>query len=177
MGRTSYAVALGSNRPHGRHGPPRRVIEAAIEAIADLKLEIGAASTIRATPAMGGAGRSFANAAILLSCQMNPAQLLEALKAIERSFGRRPGRRWGPRVLDLDILLWSGGIWAGSETLVPHYGLRSRDFVLQPLEEIAPSWRHPLLGLTIRQLRSRLRRAKPVDRAPRPPLRLCAEGP
>ena len=177
MGRTSYAIALGSNRPHGRHGGPRRVVEAAIEAIARLPLEIGATSTIRASPAMGGAGRSFANAAILLCCEMDPAGLLDALKAIERGFGRRSGRRWGPRVLDLDILLWSEGTWTGGKALVPHYGLQSRHFVLQPLEEIAPSWRHPLLGLTIRQLRSRLRRAKPVDRAPRPPLRLHAEGP
>src|SRR5687767_311970 len=112
MAKTSYAIALGSNRRHGRHGAPAGVVGAAIAALADLG-EVERASKIRATPAMGPAGRGFANAVALLSTSLDPDELLGTLKAIERDFGRRGGRRWGPRVLDLDIILWSEGPWGG----------------------------------------------------------------
>lgn len=176
MGKTSYAVALGSNRWHGRYGRPAEVIAAAIDRLAAAGFEVTARSAIRATPAMGGAGRGFANAVIIVRTPLAALGLLAMLKATERAFGRRPGKRWGPRVLDLDILLTApGGVdrkhpTAKPGTLaLPHPGMTSRDFVLQPLEEIAPGWRHPRSGLTVRQLRARLHRAKPVDRLrPRP---------
>lgn len=98
-----------------------------------------------------------------------PDELLGLLKRLEHRFGRRSGRRWGPRVLDLDILLWSGGSYAGGGLVLPHPALATRDFVLQPLTEVAPDWRHPLSRLTVRHLRARLRRAKPVDRFRRGP--------
>jgi 2-amino-4-hydroxy-6-hydroxymethyldihydropteridine diphosphokinase len=69
-------------------------------------------------------------------------------------------------VLDLDIILWSEGSWAGPELIVPHPEFRRRFFVLEPLAEIAPRWRDPLTGLTIRQLLARLRRGRPVDHGP-----------
>ena len=103
-------------------------------------------STIRTTPALGPAGRSFANAVAIVESELAPDELLAELKAIERGFGRRPGRRWGPRVLDLDIILWSGGAWGGPGPIVPHPEFRDRAFVLQPLAEIAPGWRDPLTG-------------------------------
>ena len=72
-------------------------------------------------------------------------------------------------MLDLDILLWSREAYADNTLVVPHPALARRDFVLQPLAEIAPAWRHPILGLNIRHLRARLACAKPVDRSgPRP---------
>lgn len=163
MSRTSYAIALGSNRPHGRHGPPARVVRAAADALRDLG-SLEALSAIVATPAMGPAGRGFANAVAVLSSELDPEEMLDALKRIERVFGRRGGRRWGPRVLDLDIILWSEGAWAGGPT-IPHPAYRQRLFVLAPLAEIAPGWRDPLSGLTVRQLLHRLARAAPVDRA------------
>jgi 2-amino-4-hydroxy-6-hydroxymethyldihydropteridine diphosphokinase len=168
MAKTSYAVALGSNRRHGRHGAPARVVAAAAAAMADAKLHVLALSPIRATAAMGPAGRGFANAAALLECDLDPPELLACLKGIERAFGRRPGRRWGPRVLDLDIILWSEGAWAGAGLTVPHPAFRAREFVLSPLLWIAPNWRDPLSGATIRQLHHRLQAHRPVDRAARP---------
>lgn len=174
MGTTSYAIALGSNRRHGTHGDPRRIVAAAIAALADAGLTITARSAIRPSPAMGGAGRRFANAAVTADTALTPPELLRLLKRIERGFGRRRARRWGPRVLDLDILLWSGGVHRGtggeaSSLLIPHLGLAARSFVLRPLLDIVPRQRHPVLGLTFTNLWARLHRARPVDRSrPRP---------
>lgn len=168
MANTSYAIALGSNRRHGTHGAPAAVVRAGIAALAELG-KIEAVATIRATAALGPAGRGFANAALLLSTDRDPAGLIVALKAIERRFGRRRGRRWGARVLDLDIILWSGGAWAGPGLLIPHPQFRERGFVLDPLAEIAPGWRDPITGASVRQLRHRLRAPRAVDREPARP--------
>jgi 2-amino-4-hydroxy-6-hydroxymethyldihydropteridine diphosphokinase len=163
MAKTSYAIALGSNR-RSRHGSPESTVRAAAEALGVDRL-----SAIRSTPAMGPAGRGFANAAALLSSPLFPAQLLNELKALEQSFGRRAGRRWGPRVLDLDVILWSGGPFDGPGLTVPHPAFRERTFVLDPLAELVPAWRDPITGLTVRQLLHRLRAATPVDPRPAQP--------
>lgn len=163
MARTCYAIALGSNRRHGRHGAPQAVVRAAREELAALG-RVDAASTIRATPALGPAGRGFANAAVILSTRLMPDDLLTALKDIERRFGRRGGRRWGPRVLDLDIVLWSEGAWGGPGPVVPHAEFRNRRFVLDPLAEIVPGWRDPVTSLTVRHLHARLTAPRPTHR-------------
>ena len=157
MALTSFAIALGSNRP-GRRGSPAETVRAAADALGVLCL-----SRIRRTEPVGPAGRGFANAAAVLRSPLEPPGLLEQLKALERSFGRRPGRRWGARVLDLDIILWSEGAFAAPGLIVPHPAFRTRAFVLEPLAEIAPDWRDPLTGLSVRQSLARLRRARPVD--------------
>lgn len=117
------------------------------------------APMLRSAP-LGPSLRRYANSAALVSTKLEPAQLLDLLKETERSFGRRPGgRRWATRVLDLDIVLWDGGAWASPGVIIPHVSFRERDFVLRPAAAIAPIWRDPLTGLTLRQLHSRLTRA------------------
>ncbi|WP_375251168.1 2-amino-4-hydroxy-6-hydroxymethyldihydropteridine diphosphokinase [Sphingomonas sp.] len=150
--RSTYIVAAGSNR-HGRHGDPRAEVAAALAVLG------GRASPIVASAPLGPSIRTYANAATLIDSDEAPEALLARLKAIERSFGRRRGRRWGSRVLDLDIILWSGGRWRSPRLTIPHAAFRQRDFVLTPLIAIAPEWRDPLTGRTIRQLHHRLTRA------------------
>ena len=158
MAKTSYAIALGSNR-RSRHGSPGETLRAALA-----ELRPVASSTIRTTPALGPAGRGFANAVAIVESKLDPDELLGELKAMERAFGRRPGRRWGPRVLDLDIIFWSEGPWDGPGPIVPHPEFRDRAFVLAPLLELAPCWRDPVSGLTVRQLLYRLTRPLPAHR-------------
>lgn len=163
MRTTSYAIALGSNRRHGRHGSPAATLRAAVFAMEEQGLQVEAVSRIRTTPALGPAGRSFSNAVAIISCDLDPLDLLDQLKAIEDWFGRRPGQRWGARVLDLDIILWSAGAFGSEGLIVPHTSFRERLFVLDPLMEIAPDWRDPISGLSVRQIRSRLIARRPVD--------------
>lgn len=153
MTRTTYVVALGSNRP-GRHGRPEQEVAAALAAIDG---QVRVARVIYSEP-IGPSIRRFANTAALIESTDGPEEMLARLKAIERSFGRRRGVRWGSRVIDLDIILWSGGPYEAPGLIIPHPAFRERDFVLRPLMAIAPDWRDPLTGFTIRQLHTRLTR-------------------
>lgn len=147
MARTSYVIGLGSNR-RGRHGAPEREVRAALDALGGLV----AASPIIASAPLGPSIRRFANAVALIGSDEDPPELLDRLKAIEAGFGRRRGQRWGARVIDLDIILWSGGSWADDRLIVPHPFFRERAFVLGPLATIVPRWRDPITHRTVRQL-------------------------
>lgn len=154
-----YAIAIGSNRPHGRHGRPQQVVEAAIARL-DEEFGLFDASPIVLNPAIGGAGRDFANTVALVESELKPPDMLRRLKAMEREFGRRGGKHWAARVLDLDIALWSGGRVQSRRLRIPHPGLEERSFVLEPLAAIAPNWR--IRGaLTARHFAQRLARRRP----------------
>jgi 2-amino-4-hydroxy-6-hydroxymethyldihydropteridine diphosphokinase len=156
--RTRYLIALGSNRPHARLGNPVRVIAAAFEL---LDLSIINQSRIIQNPPLGPSRRRYANAAVMIETKMSPPELLDHLKALEANLGRRNrGQRWSARVLDLDIVLWSGGLWATPGLGIPHAAFRDRSFVLTPLAEIAHDWRDPLSGLCVRHLKARLDRRR-----------------
>ncbi len=158
-----YAIGLGSNRRHVRFGDPRRVLLAALAALESDDIEPVDASPIVASAPIGPSRRRYANAVALVASPLSPPEMLDRLKAIEFAFGRRRGQRWSARTLDLDILLWSEGAWSDAALTVPHAAMTVRDFVLGPLRMIAPAWRHPLSGQSVRQLAARLSRAKPVD--------------
>jgi 2-amino-4-hydroxy-6-hydroxymethyldihydropteridine diphosphokinase len=132
-------------------------VRAAIAALGDTI----ATSAIVASAPLGPSSRRFANAAVLVERDEAPPALLARLKAIEVDFGRRNGRRWGARVIDLDILLWSGGAWSSPTLVLPHRDYRRRRFVLAPLAAIAPDWRDPLTGRTTRQLLHAIDRPRP----------------
>jgi 2-amino-4-hydroxy-6-hydroxymethyldihydropteridine diphosphokinase len=153
-----YAIAIGSNQPHGRYGVPAGVVSAAIERL-ERDFDLFSASPILINPAHGLAGREFANAVALVETMLAPTELLRELKAMEREFGRRRGRRWGTRVLDLDIVAWSGGRFGSRGLTIPHREIERRAFVLEPLARIAPEWRIKG-GLTVRHLAARLARRR-----------------
>ena len=108
--------------------------------------------------------RRFANAALVLESELDPPSLLAAAKRMEREFGRRPGQRWGDRVLDGDIILWSGGQWRSAGLSIPHPAFTMRDFVLTPARAVAPDWRAPASGLTVAHHHARLTRPRPLPR-------------
>jgi len=124
-------------------------------------LTVLAWSTIMSSRPLGPGRRTYSNAVALIVTELDPPALLAHLKAIERAHGRRGGQRWGSRILDLDIIAWSGGIWASPGLSIPHTAFRTRRFVLAPLVEVMPGWRDPVTGLTARQLLARLDRRRP----------------
>jgi len=157
MRRTRYVIAIGSNR-RGHHGPPAQEVAAAI---ATLK-HVRAVSPIIASAPLGPSTRRFANAAVVIDSKHHPLALLDRLQRIEHAFGRRRGRRWGARVIDLDVILWSGGIWASPRLSIPHPAYRARRFVLAPMARIAPEWRDPIGGRNTRQLLHLVDRPRPL---------------
>jgi len=158
-----YLVALGSNRRHHRHGKPRDILGAALEELAAIGTVLARSRVIGSAP-MGPAQRRFANAAAVVESELDPEAMLSALKRMEHEFGRRRSRRWGDRVLDLDIVLWDGGNWRSERLHVPHREFRDRDFVLGPARPIAADWRDPQSGLSVAQLYARLTKPRPMPR-------------
>jgi 2-amino-4-hydroxy-6-hydroxymethyldihydropteridine diphosphokinase len=157
---STYLIAIGSNRM-GRAGRPREVIRAFLGRVDPHWGEPVAASAVHGSVPLGSGFRNYANAVAAIETALTPIELLGHLKSIERAHGRRPGRRWGDRVIDLDIIAWGGGIWSSAELTIPHLEFRKRRFVLAPLCEIVPDWRDPITGLTARQLLARLDRRLP----------------
>lgn len=155
-----YLIALGSNVRHHRHGSPPAVLRAALAELEREGLAVERMSPVIATAPLGPSRRRYANAAAILATDLAPDALLARLKAVERRFGRRRGRRWASRVIDLDIVLWEGGAWSSPGLTVPHVAFRQRRFVLEPAAEIAPRWRDPLTGLSLRQLARQIVRGR-----------------
>lgn len=160
-----YLLGLGSNMRHPRHGAPARVVRAALDALERAGCTVEAVSTIMASAPLGPSARQYANAACIAGSALAPDAMLTLLNRIERDFGRRrTGQRWRQRTLDLDILLWSGGVHAGRDLLVPHRELRNRAFVLGPATQVAGNWRDPITGLSVDHLHARLTRPRPLPR-------------
>lgn len=156
-----YLVALGSNVRHARYGAPRLVLAAALRSLESAESRVRAASQFIETLPVGPSHRRYANGVALVSSALGPEAFLDWLHAMEQHFGRRrSGRPWRARVLDLDIVLWSGGPYAGQGgtcgIVIPHPAFRERRFVLDPAASIAGRWRDPLTGMSIHQLRARL---------------------
>ncbi len=106
----------------------------------------------------------FVNCVAEIRTEMRPRPLLHALKNMEREMGRTEGRRWGPRVIDLDILLYGQEVIAEEGLIIPHPELHRRRFVLEPLCELASYAIHPAFGVSLRGLMDRLTDQGRVER-------------
>ncbi len=161
-----YLIALGSNQRHVRMGNPSNVLKHALDAMTAEGIAVHSLSRTMLSRPLGPSQRNYANSVAIAETDKYPNQLLAALKKIEKNFGGRRGQTWSRRTLDLDIILWSEGIFfsAFPRLTIPHPHFRERHFVLAPASTIAARWRDPVSGLSIAQLAWRLNHPKPLDR-------------
>lgn len=102
--------------------------------------------------------QKFMNTAVEARTDLGPGELLEVLKEIEREMGRLPSTRWGPRLVDLDILFYDDLVMNTADLEIPHPLIKGREFVLRPLAEIAPDKKHPVFKKTVREMLEELKR-------------------
>lgn len=159
-------LALGSNLP-GPWGPPAAALARALDELEHAGVHILRRSRCYSTRPVGpGRQARYLNMVVLVETSLPPAALVRALKRLERRAGRRLGRVWGPRPLDIDLIDYQGrriGWPPGrrrAHLVLPHPELHRRAFVLVPLREACPAWRHPVFGATLPALLSRLPRRR-----------------
>ncbi len=179
-------IALGGNLT-GQKDSPFEELTDAIAQISRSELKVIRQSRIYRTPCFpAGAGPDFVNAAVLCESEHTPAAILQILHQIEARAGRERKTRWGPRVIDLDLLAVGDLVlpdhdsyarWAGlpleqqmqeapDDLILPHPRLHQRAFVLVPLMDIAPDWRHPVLQKTVAEMFAALEPALLADIVP-----------
>lgn len=172
----SFLIALGGNQ-HSDSGPPAQTLRAAITRLEQEGAEVAAVSSFYATPCFpAGAGPDYVNAAARMNLPGGPAEALALLHRVEAEFGRARDRRWGQRTLDLDLLAMGDTVlpdtvtqaqWralplevqmreAPDDLILPHPRMQDRAFVLVPLADVAPGWVHPLLQLSVQEMRGAL---------------------
>jgi 2-amino-4-hydroxy-6-hydroxymethyldihydropteridine diphosphokinase len=158
-------IALGANLP-SRAGPPDATLMAALADLQKHNVEIRAVSSFYRTQAWPDpADPPFINAVAELKTGLQPVALIGILHQLETDFGRKRSAPNAPRPLDIDLLDYDGRIEAGPPML-PHPRLERRGFVLVPLGEIAPAWRHPVSGKTAGELLYTLGEVGAISRLP-----------
>jgi 2-amino-4-hydroxy-6-hydroxymethyldihydropteridine diphosphokinase len=181
-------IALGANLPF-KGMTPLQTLHLAVKSFPKVNLSKPTVSRFFATPCFpAGAGPDYVNAAALLQVEeaMTAQELLSRLHQIEEMFGRERARRWGMRTLDIDLLalgdvvlpdVATQTLWRDLDPalqadqtpdglILPHPRLQSRAFVLVPLADVAPEWRHPLLNLTVSEMLAALPAADLADVQP-----------
>jgi 2-amino-4-hydroxy-6-hydroxymethyldihydropteridine diphosphokinase len=155
-------LSLGSNV-----GDRAGNLEAAIERLGKLGKVMAVSSFYETEPVEFAAQPWFLNCVVELDTERMPKQLLAAILDIEKEMGRRRIQKKGPRTLDIDILLFGNSIVKMKGLTIPHPAMHERRFVLEPLAEIAPEARHPVLKRSIRELRDALPPGQTVKPAPK----------
>jgi len=155
---TIVYLGLGSNLDNPVFGAPRQVLEAALAALPTPGLSVRSVSPFYETAPVPLSDQPwYVNAVCAVETHMSPSHLLAHLQGIEAQMGRKRAIRNEARVLDLDILDFGGLVLAGGEVgpaagivpVLPHPRMAERAFVLYPLRDLAPDWRHPATGATL----------------------------
>ena len=167
-------IGLGANLPSEAHGTPLATCEAALDALAAAGVKVRRRSRwYRSAPQPASDQPWFVNGVAEVAAGLVPADLLALMHRIETDFGRRPGAANAARVIDLDLLAYGQMVsGAGAALRLPHPRLHERAFVLYPLAELAPRWRHPATGHDLETLISALdgtQRCEPMEDAPETP--------
>lgn len=165
-------IGLGANLKSERGGTPRHTLEAALGNMEAAGVRVVRRSRwYRSAPVPPSAQPWYVNGVAAVETALTPAALLLALHRVEAEFGRERGEMGAARTLDLDLLDYAGMVSAGEGgmPILPHPRLHERTFVLLPLAEVAPNWRHPALGKGVEELIADL----PPGQTARP---LAAEG-
>jgi 2-amino-4-hydroxy-6-hydroxymethyldihydropteridine diphosphokinase len=173
-----FLIALGANLPVDQ-SPPVATIRHALDALAESGFRDLVPSRLFATPCFPpGAGPDYVNAAARATAPdgWDARRVLAELHKVEDHFGRQRAQRWGMRTLDLDLIAFGDAVLPDAEThahwltldpqaqrvdapdqlILPHPRMQDRAFVLVPLADVAPDWRHPTLGLTVKEMLARL---------------------
>lgn len=177
--KANMVFALGGNLTSS-YGSPLLTLGKAAEIMAARGAVIRAASRFYRTPAFpAGNGPDYVNAALAVSANWSPQNALENCHMIEAHFGRARDVRWGQRTLDIDLIAYEDRVLPDQETqtrwrdlpletqmketpsqlIVPHPRMQDRAFVLVPMADVAPDWRHPVLGQTVTELLAALPQA------------------
>jgi 2-amino-4-hydroxy-6-hydroxymethyldihydropteridine diphosphokinase len=159
-------IGLGANLPSPRYGAPRATLTAALERLAAAGVRIAARSPwYESAPVPVSDQPWYVNAVARVETALTPEALLALLNQVEEAFGRVRGERNAPRIIDLDIIAYGDLVVRGAAPpLLPHPRMADRAFVLLPLRDIAPGWRHPQLGRSVEALIAAL----PPDQTARP---------
>jgi 2-amino-4-hydroxy-6-hydroxymethyldihydropteridine diphosphokinase len=144
-------LSLGSNL-----GDRAANLREAIQKLADLGNVVAASSFYETEPVELTAQPWFLNCAVKLDTEKMPRQLISAILSLEQSMGRQRKQKKGPRIIDIDILLFGSSVIEIPSLTIPHPKLHERRFVLEPLAEIAPDARHPVFKRSMRELRDAL---------------------
>ena len=132
---------------------PEGIDLAAVKEIKEVRV-----SELLVTKPYGGVEQDdFVNGAIALKTLLSPQELLEKLHEIEQHANRERIIHWGPRTLDLDIIFYDKLVYEDEDLIIPHIDMQNRDFVLKPLAELCPNYRHPVFGKTVSQLLGELK--------------------